>query len=192
MVNTRCRMNRTENYIMWDCLIDIFKGEATKETELKVALFIQDYYLNEGREVNNNFSIDNWQIVLCWTYLFRPEKKKLVPLFGHHTKHPMKFIEMAWMKYWWLAPLKVLTVIDMAVRHLIIRRKTAQERYHTSGLLLDYYVFYSYDCKVMMWLLTKMMKTMFSNWGEVFFAYHGNPKHYNHKVYLAFKNRSKK
>lgn len=161
-------MNRTENTIMWHCLIDIFRDYPVKA--LEVENFITDYYATDGFEQNNNFSIDNWQVVCCWCHLF-VESKKNIPLFGNHTKHPLKFIEMAWMKHWWLKPLTAITLIDMAVRHLTVRRKLGDE-YHTSGLLLDYYVFHSYKSWLMV-PLTWMMRTMFDSWDAVFERYHG-------------------
>lgn len=179
-------MNNTNNDIMWDCMVAIFRKQPM-DVRTKVINFIVDYHVNEGKEVNNNFSIDNWQVVTCYCRIYVKSWMHQIPLIGHHTKHPMKFIEMAWMLYPWLFFLKPLTILDMAVRHLIIRRKTASGEYHTSGLLLDFYVFYSFEARVMMFILTLMMRTMFKDWEEVFRIYHGNPTHYNHKVYLAYK-----
>lgn len=181
-------VNNTNNDIMWDCFESILLGRP-KNVRVKVYSFIYSYYQHKGEEVEYNFSIDNWQVVMSWLKVFDDAWIKRVPIFGRHTKHPIKMVELLWMKYPILAPLKFYTLLDMAVRHLIIRRKTASGQHHTSGLLLDYYVFYSYESKFLMWALTKMMGTMFSSWEAVFNVYHGNPTHYNYKVYRAFLER---
>src|SRR6056297_3474512 len=184
-------LNRTSNKIMWLCFIDILKGVPDPNTARYIHMFIDSYVKYDGREVEYNFSHDNWTLVLCWLHRFDPKKKHQIPLFGHHTKHPMRLVDFIWMKYPLPYPLILITIVDMLFRHLVIRRKTSEGRYHTSGLLLDYYVFYSYERSVAMWLLTLCMKTMYRDWDEVFREYHGNPVHYNYRVYVERKRRSK-
>jgi hypothetical protein len=179
-------VNNTNNDIMWDTLVLILQNHPTMEMIASIREYIKSYDMNEGKEVEYNFSHDNWTMVLCYLEKFHPELKPRVPLFGRHTVHPMKMNDFLWKKYPFLYPLIIITIVDMLIRHLIIRRKTASGQYHTSGLLLDYYVFYSYDRKISMWILDQCMKTMFNNWQEVFNIYHGNPDHYNYKVYQVW------
>ena len=54
-------LNRTENDILFDCQIDIIKGHQMIKMHTAVYDFIDDYYNNEGVEINNNFSHDNWK-----------------------------------------------------------------------------------------------------------------------------------
>lgn len=181
-------MNRTNNDIMWDCFVDILDGYPCSETIQEVYDFVRSYYDHNGKEVEFNFSHDNWFLVTCWLHVFqRTFKEVRVPSVGHHTKHPMRFIKFLWMKYRFAYPLRAISILDMIIRHGIIRRKTSSGNYHTSGLLLDFYIAYSYNAKIQMFILTKLMKTMFSSWEEVFTIYHGNPEDYGHKVLLAYR-----
>ena len=178
-------MSRTENHIIWDCIVSIFKNDPTIATR-QVVDFVIDYYRNDGEEINNNFSHDNWTAVLCWYHKFLPKRKTDFPLFGDHSKHPMRFIRYSWMKYPILFPLRLISLLEMFIQYGIIRRKTNSGNYHTSELLLDFYIHNSYNNKIEMFVLTKLMKTMFNSWAEVFRAYHGNPDHDNYRVYTAF------
>jgi len=180
-------MNKSNNDIMWDCFVDIMKGEKSKETEDLVDDFINNYYENDGEEVKYNFSHDNWTLVLCWLHRFDKDKKSKFPFVGHHTLHPMRFIKFLWMKHSFIFfPLRLITLLEIIIAHKFFARKTAAGEYHTSGLLIDFYVTFSYEQKIVKKILDKLMLTMFSSWEEVFRIYHGNPTHYNHKVYLTY------
>lgn len=182
-------MNKTNNDIMWDCFEDILN--KTPSYKKRIANFIYSFYKHKGKEVEENFSYDNWALVTCWLQTFDKDTKSLIPSFGRHVWHPIRFIKFLWMKYPLLSFLQVITVLDMVVRHGIIRRKTADGHFHTSGLLLDYYIAHSYNSKLTMFILTKLMLTMFKSWIEVFYVYHGgNENNYNYKVYEAY-TRSK-
>src|SRR6056297_1905220 len=115
-------MNRSSNRIMWLCFIDILNNRSTWDAAYKVQDFMDSYVEHEGREVEYNFSHDNWTLVLCWLHRFAPNRKKKVPLFGHHTKHPMRLIDFIWMKYPLAYLLILITIVDMLFRHLVIRR----------------------------------------------------------------------
>lgn len=180
-------MNRTNNDIMFDNFEAILLNKPSEEVVRENVSFVLSYYKHKGEEVEYNFSHDNWFLVCCFCYFFRLSLLESVPSIGHHTKHPLRFIKFLWMKYKFLYPLRIISILDMIIRHGIIRRKTSSGDYHTSGLLLDYYIAYSYGAKIQMKILTKLMLTMFSDWDEVFFTYHGNPDHYGHKVLLAYR-----
>ena len=182
-------MNRSENNIMWDTICDIFSNSPTDRTKSEVMKRLDSYKVNKGKEVEYNFSHDNMGLKLCWLHRFDKKNKKLVPSFGNHVIHPIRFITFLHMKYPIFFFLQIITFLDMIVRHGIIRSKTKAGNYHTSGLLLDYYHAYSYKNRITMYVLTKLMKTMFKNWEEVFTKYHGNPEHYNYKVLRAFRTR---
>lgn len=180
-------MNRSNNDIMWTCMVDIFRGSRTFYSRVKVMDFLVSYVVHEGEEIEYNFSHDNWLAVFCWMRYFDSDVSYELPVFGKHSRHPMRFIMFAWMKYpYLLFPLRLITILDIIVKHGIIRRKTENGNYHTSGLLLSYYRAYSYNQKYTMWILTKLMKTMFKDWEEVFHKYHGDPESYNFKVLEAF------
>jgi len=182
-------MNKTNNDIMWDCFEDILNG--SNNNKQRIAKYLLDFYRNGGNEINENFSYDNFALVACWLQVFKKESKGLLPSFGRHVWHPIRFIKFLWMKYPILSFLQFITIIDMIIRHGVIRRKTSSGEYHTSGLLLDYYIAYSYDSKITMFILTKLMETMFLSWTQVFYKYHGtDTKRYNYKIYEAF-TRSK-
>lgn len=178
-------MNLSNNDIMWDCIVDIFNGELLHETYLKVLDFIRSYYQHGGKEVEYNFSHDNWTAICCWFHRCYGDTSA-VPLYGHHTLHPLRLVRFLWMKHPLLYPLRLITILDMVARHGIIRRKTSTGEYHTSGLLLDFYVCYSYKAGIQRWILDKLMKTMYNSWDEVFAIYHNHPDQYNYKVYTAF------
>ena len=177
-------MNRSNNDIMWDCLVDIFDGKQNATS--RVDRFIMSYVLNDGKEVEENFSHDNWLAVLCWLHKF-DDVKFMFPTFGHHTLHPMNFIKFLWMKYPLAYPLRIVTMFEMLLGSTILARKTESGKLHTSGILLDYYLCKSYDMKFMMKVLTFIVKRRsWHSWLAVFHTYHGDPRDYNYKVFEAF------
>ena len=171
---------------MWDCMESIFDDKYSTNLRVQIEDYLHDYEINNGKEINYNFSRDNFETIICFLKYFNKDKDT-VPLFGRHNLHPMRFIRFLWMKYDKLSFLKVINILDIIVRHGILRRKDGNGTYHTSGLLLDYYHAYSYRNKITMKILTYFMSTMFESWYEVFDIYHGNPNHYNYKVLLAFR-----
>lgn len=178
-------MNKSENRIMWTTIVDIITNKERALTSKDVYRRIESYNKYNGEEVEYNFSHDNWGLILCWLHFFKKDKS-VFPSLGRHTIHPIRFINFLWMKYDWLYILRCITILDMIVRHGLIRRKTGSGQHHTSGLLLDYYHAMSYKQNIRMYILTKLMKTMFSGWEEVFRVYHGNPDHINYEVYQTF------
>lgn len=180
------KINSSNNDIMWDCMADIFSNNPNFNTINELSKFRISYEKHGGEELEYNFSHDNWTTVFCWFKKFTRKIPEDLPIFGHHTKHPLRFIKFLWMKYKLAAPLRIISLLDMIIRHGLIRRQTGSGSYHTSGLLLDYYIHYSYENKVEMWILTKLMKTMFKDWEEVFSIYHNHPNQYNYKVYQEF------
>ena len=180
-------MNRSNNDIMWDCLVDIFDDKATPETLFKINSFLNSYKLHNGEEIEFNFSHDNWFAVACWLHKFYPDSKKFIPTFGHHTKHPVKFIMFLWMKSNWFYPLRLLTMLEMIIGNTVFARRKKSGELHTSGILLDYYLCHTYDMTIMMKILTFIAKRMgYGSWYKIFNTYHGNPTDYNFKVLKAY------
>jgi len=181
-------MDRTENTIMWDCLEDIFYRKA--EHAQNVKKFITLYYAYNGKEVEYNFSHDNWTLVMCWKQFFGVLKDDF-PIFGKHSRHPMRFIQYLWMKYKICRPLLLLTYLTMYVENTILKRRTASGERHTSGILLDYYVCYSFKLNWMMKVLTRLVEKEpeWKTWDKVFEIYHGNNSGDNYRVLIAFRNK---
>ena len=180
-------MNRSNNDIMWDCLVDIFNEKISHKTFWSIQRFMSSYNKNNGEEVEFNFSHDNWFAVLCWLHFFGYTKKGF-PSFGHHTKHPVKFIMFLWMKYPLAYPLRLLTMLEMIVGNTLFARRKESGELHTSGILLDYYLCYTYKMNLMKKILTFIAKRMgYGSWYKIFNTYHGNPADYNFKVLEAYK-----
>jgi len=187
------KLNRTENHIMFDCQVDILNGLPTGTTRATVFAFINDYYINEGVEINNNFSHDNWKMVACWLKTFYPKELKKLPLWDRNLARPDNFCLFLYIKnrfigYPFLLIYSLFQIID-----LIRMRKDGAGRPHTSGILLNYFVFRAFKFKWMAkfldWRVANTFKGQYhpdskGGWDEIFRIYY-NQGH-NIRVLEAF------
>jgi hypothetical protein len=82
-------MNKTTNEILFDCQRNLLlSSRANPMTRTKVVNYILDYYKQNGREVNNNFSHDNWKGVACYLERYSKVDTKMVPVLGRHSWNP--------------------------------------------------------------------------------------------------------
>jgi hypothetical protein len=84
--------NYSTNEIMFSCQEDLlYRNDAHYGN---VFDFIQSYYRTNGNEAlaEQNFSHDNWNLVYGWIARFSPETMEELPLFGHHSLHPIRFM----------------------------------------------------------------------------------------------------
>jgi hypothetical protein len=89
----------TTNEIMFSCQEDLLYKSDTHYGD--VFDFIKIYYHTNGNEglAHQNFSHDNWNLVYGWIVHFSHETLRELPLFGHHTIHPIRFMTFFIMKY---------------------------------------------------------------------------------------------
>lgn len=131
--------NMTENKIMQLCQYDILMGRDTHS--LDVLDYIDNYKMNKGRELDYNFSFDNWALVASWIKEFEGSMSD-VPLLGRHTWRPDNFIFFLWAKYPAIAaPALPFLSLSMIVSMLRVWRKDKHgNRYiDTDGKLINYY-----------------------------------------------------
>jgi len=181
-------MNRTSNEILFDCEADILNNVYSHNTEIKIIKYISDYYFHEGREVNNNFSHDNWKGVACWIKTCPreiPVKQKDIPLFGRHSLRPDNFFLFLYVKYPWIGFLFFWIYLLFQVFDAIRMRKDQDNIPHTSGLILNYFVLQSFNFKLtfnlVSWLVRK--NNYFKGWDKVFHRYYPT-EHRVHKAYI--------
>jgi hypothetical protein len=146
---------------MFDCQEDIMKGSA--DHIKRVLDFSYNWELHKGQELEENFSHDNWKMVCCHYKLFMPDSMHEIPLFGRHTWHPMNLIQFAWMKFWWLYPLRLISILDFIFNAFIVLKRDQNGLPHTSGRLLDLFVAHSYGMKWTKRLMIKGIEKNFEN-----------------------------
>ena len=77
----------SNNDIMWDCMESIFDDKYSANLRVQVEDYLHDYEINNGKEINYNFSRDNFETIICFLKYFNKDKDT-VPLFGRHNLHP--------------------------------------------------------------------------------------------------------
>jgi hypothetical protein len=84
--------NYSTNEIMFSCQEDLLY--KTDSHYGNVFDFIQSYYRTNGNEAlaEQNFSHDNWNLIYGWIAQFSPKTMEELPLFGHHSLHPIRFM----------------------------------------------------------------------------------------------------
>lgn len=178
-------MNRTENDILFYCQEDILRNRKTEKVEETVTTFLYDYYLNNGAEINNNFSHDNFLGVACWAERFRPDIIAHIPTFGRHVLRPDNFALFFWIKnrkaglaFLWIYFL--FQLVD-----LIRMRKDHEGIPHTSGLLLNYFTMRTFKFNLAFSVTTRRVNESFKEgWKGVFKRYYTQEN--NVKVLKAF------
>lgn len=178
--------NRTENHILFDCEVELLNNQDTDVVRRRVNDFIEDYYANDGEEVNNNFSHDNWKGVACWCKRFDQRLYKMIPLFARHAWRPDNFFLFLYIKNKYVGFLFIWIYLLFQVVDAIRMRKDARGIPHTSGLLLNYFVMQTFGFKLTFKFIDwRVRKTFDGGWLEVFTIYYNQP--HNIRVVEAFK-----
>lgn len=178
-------MNRTDNEIMFRCERDLLADEENSIGE--VSEFIHDYYINKGKEVNNNFSFDNWKLVACWLEKFAspphypPIMIKTVPVWGRHSWRPDNLAFFLWVRYRWMIILLPIICLSMVVSVVRVWRKNkgGQRYIDTDGKIIAYFVTRAFRLertqKLLDWIV-KRDKDL-KSWENIFSIYFP-PEHY--------------
>jgi|AntAceMinimDraft_6_1070360.scaffolds.fasta_scaffold14336_1 hypothetical protein len=182
-------MNRSENDILFDCQEDILLGFSRTKTVKSVMSFTNDYKNNNGEEVNNNFSHDNWLGIACWGQKFSTRTIEKLPVFGRHSLRPDNFAFFFWVKHRRIGYLFMPIYYAFQIFDLIRMRKDHEGIPHTSGLLLNYFAMTAFKMDFMFWLTTKRVEKYFGSWLGVFERYYNQPN--NIRVLEAYKRSLK-
>lgn len=178
-------MNRSDNEILFQCEADILNEK--KEYHLDVYRFISDWNINKGREINNNFSHDNWTGVYCWVNMFNKNLIEDLPLFGHHALRPDNFCFYFYAKYKWIGwiflPIISLSMIISMLR-VWRKGKNGEQYIDTDGKLLAFFKCKSFNFRITKWILDFIISKHkdLSGWSTIFDIYY----EYNHIVWIAF------
>lgn len=163
----------TTNEILFDCEVEILRDTPTHDLWLKIVAYIQDYRLHDGKEVNNNFSHDNWKGVCCWLERYDKDLICMVPLFGRHSLRPDNFFLFLYIKHRKIGSLFIWIYLLFQVFDAIRMRKDAQGIPHTSGLLLNYFVLQTFGFKLTFKLVNWRVESSFPyGWTGVFTRYY--------------------
>lgn len=166
-------MNLSNNDILFRCQYDILNGEPSLETVKLVRNFIVDYYQNKGKEVNFNFSHDNWKGVIAWAKVFSPELLKRIPIFGHHSLRPDNFFLFLYARYKYVGIFFIWIYLLFQVFDAIRMRKDARGIPHTSGLLLNFFVIGTFGFELTgRFIDYRVEKTFEEGWDSVFKIYY--------------------
>jgi hypothetical protein len=176
-------MNKTDNKILFNCQEDILNNRP--DHYFDVFDFIQDYYVNEAEEINNNFSHDNWKGVACWLETFYPNKIKEIPVFGRHSWRPDNFSLFFWIKHRRMGLIFLPIYYIFELFDLIRMRKDHEGVPHTSGLLLNFFIMRTFKMSLIFKLTTIRVNKYFGSWLGVFERYYNQPE--NVRVLNAYK-----
>jgi hypothetical protein len=175
---------------MFQCEQDLLLNSPETDQYLKVASYVSDWHLNKGKEVNNNFSFDNWKLVACWIRKFNPGAISALPLFGRHSIRSDNFFMFFYMKYpllgiWFLWIPSLAMIISML---RVWRTNKEGNRYiDTDGKIISYFIVRSFNMRLTKFILDLIVNNSSSllSWGNIFTIYF--PK--DHYVLKAFDNR---
>lgn len=176
----------TNNDILFDCQIDLIKGSITPSTKVTILRFILDYRFTKGKELNNNFSHDNWKGVACWLKRFEKDNLSSVPLLGRHSWRPDNLAFFLYAKNRLLGFPFIWIYLLFQIFDAIRMRKDAGGVPHTSGLLLNYFVLQTFNFNLTFKFVDwRVKKTFKEGWLGVFERYYTQPN--NAPVLEAYK-----
>jgi len=186
-------MNKTNNDILFECQLDILRDEGTPQTAYKIIKFGASYDLHNGKEVEFNFSHDNWTGVYCWLKVFDEESLRCLPLFGHHSLRPTNFFFFLYAKYPILGfPFLPIVSIAMIVSALRVwRGKGSHSHITTSGKLLTYFKMKAFNMRITKWFVDAIIDStpeFPDGWKTVFYIYHGKDKPEIYKALCEVEN----
>lgn len=174
---------------MFLCEYDILNGSHGPDSWVAVPNFAFDYHDNDGKEINNNFSHDNWTLVACWLKTFRPSFFYLVPIWGRHSWRPdnlafFLYIRFPWLFFWLIPVISGAMIISMM---RVWRTNHRGHRYiDTDGKIISYFkceVFgFRITRKILDWIIAR--DDDLKSWENIFQIYFGT----EHFVYKAFVN----
>lgn len=184
-------INKSTNEILFQCEEDILlrKEKHTKE----VLKFIADWTLDDGEELHQNFSHDNWTGIYAWCKMFKPDLIKELPLFGHFSLRTDNFAFYFWAKFPILGFILGLPIamLSMIIGMLRVWRtsKTGDKYIDTDGKLLAYFKTKSFNMRVTRWLLNLIIKKHkdLRKWKTIFDIYYKD----DHPVWIAFNKEVK-
>jgi hypothetical protein len=172
--------NRTDNEIMFLCEKDLLLNKASVGTYSKVNNFIADWYANDGKEVNFNFS-------QCWLKVFHPEQLGLVPIWGRHTWRPDNLAMFLYFRFpRLLFPLLAIIYASRIISTLRVRKINSRGELEisTSGKIISYFVCKAWGLDLLYKILTTLVRRDrdLKSWQNVFEIYFP----INHYVRQAF------
>jgi hypothetical protein len=198
--------NRSENFILFWCQEDILNDSPDHRTE--VYAFIHDWKVTKGKEINNNFSHDNWTGVYCWVEKFEPRLMKTLPLFGHHSLRPDNFIFYFKAHHPYLSiliDLYLFTKIRVPVIHLTVSltmiigmlrvwRKGKQGELYidTDGKMLSFFKVQCFKLKITGFILDFIIRNhkALKTWRTIFSIYHETDRPHIFAAYINWKLRN--
>lgn len=172
---------------MFLCQVDILKNEPAHHRE--VFNYLEDYWANDGKEVNNNFSHDNLGLIACWCKLFAPKWLRELPLFGRHSWRPDNFLFFFYVKYPYIG-FVFLPLLSLVMAVSMIRVWRTNKRGHryidTDGKIISFFKCRAFNLRLTKKLLNFIIKKHpdLKTWIRIFKIYFPE----GHKVLEATKS----
>lgn len=173
------QVNNTNNNILFECQLDILRGESNIETYTEIRQYAHKWrmYCGDEGESGENYSFDNWIGVACWIQRYSYFLKSEVPLWGHHTLRPDNFAFFLYYKYPTLG-IFFIWIKQIAMSISVLRDKRidhyGNEYRDTDGLILGKLILMSFKMPITSWVWHKIVNKKWGCWQNAFRHYHSN------------------
>lgn len=186
-------VNHSTNEIMFDAQQDLLYG--VDNNWMQIFDFVKSYYNTNGNEAlaGQNFSHDNWSLVYVWFAVNSKETNmEELPLFGHHSTHPVRWLYYFFMKYPGLGTIFLpIIYLDMFIAGIIKTKKNRHGHIEipTSDKLQAYFKLMGIEArgglgvKTATRIMDVLVRYSVGGWDNCFDIYYAK----GHRVWEAYK-----